>query len=144
MAFIILSDDLFAFEVVILPHNLWVVNYTIGIPGSLHDATAFQHTQIACSPEQFFGPNERLWADSVYGCHPWCIVPFKRPTEGNLTRSQKTFNYHLSKVCLFYTVILKLILVPRCVSTQNTFLGQSRADFSHYVICEFKSRPRRI
>jgi len=83
---------------VIFPHNLRIVDYVIGVPGSLHDSTAFQHSQIVESPNQFFGENEWIWADSAYSCQPWCIVPFKRPTEGSLTRSQKTFNFYLSKV----------------------------------------------
>jgi hypothetical protein len=28
----------------------------------------------------------------------YCIVPFKKPHNGQLTKDQKTFNYHLSKV----------------------------------------------
>ena len=75
------------FQVVIYPHNLWIVDYVIGVPGSLHDATAFQNSRLANSPDQFFGPNEWLWADSAYGCQPWCIVPFKKPAVGHLTRS---------------------------------------------------------
>lgn len=88
-------------KVVIFPHNLRIVDYVIGVPGSLHDSAAFQNTRIARNPDTFFGPNEWLWADSAYGCHPWCVVPFKRPTEGSLTRSQKTFNFYLSKVCMY-------------------------------------------
>lgn len=90
------------FKVVIYPHNLRIVDYTIGVPGSLHDSTTFQNSRLANSPGDFFGPNEWLWADSAYSCQPWCIVPFKKPTGGNLTRSQKKFNYHLSKVSYSY------------------------------------------
>ncbi|KAF8546042.1 hypothetical protein OG21DRAFT_1396623, partial [Imleria badia] len=60
----------------IFPHNLRIVDY-IGVPGSLHDSSAFQLTDIAKTPEKFLQPNEWLWADTAYGCHPWCIVPFK-------------------------------------------------------------------
>jgi hypothetical protein len=103
--FNILSDDLLPFKVVIFPHNLQIVDYAIDVPGSLHDLTAFQHTQVARSPNQYFDQDEWLWADSTYGCHPWYVVPFKRPTEGSLSRAQKEFNYYLSKVCPFNYMI---------------------------------------
>ncbi|KIK24719.1 hypothetical protein PISMIDRAFT_97994, partial [Pisolithus microcarpus 441] len=86
-------------QVIIFPHNLQIVDYVIGVPGSLHDASALQHTQCAQPPERFFDDNEWLWADSAYGCQKWCIVPYKRPASGHLTRTQKTISYHLSKVC---------------------------------------------
>ena len=93
-------------KVVIFPHNLRIVDYVIGVPGSLHDSTAFQNARIARFPHQYFQQNEWLWADSAYGCQPWCIVPFKRSIGGSLTRSQKSFNFHLSIVCIFSCVIL--------------------------------------
>ena len=40
-------------QIVILPHNLKIVDYTIGISGSIHDASAFQRNWIARHPEQF-------------------------------------------------------------------------------------------
>ncbi|KAG2057200.1 hypothetical protein BDR06DRAFT_878412, partial [Suillus hirtellus] len=48
--------------------------------------------------EDFFGGGQWLWADSAYAVQTWCVTPFKQPLGGNLTRDQKTFNYHLSKV----------------------------------------------
>ncbi|KAF8837234.1 hypothetical protein BDN67DRAFT_877140, partial [Paxillus ammoniavirescens] len=39
-----------------------------------------------------------VWADSAYSSQTWCVVPFKKPTVGTLSRNQKRFNYHLSKV----------------------------------------------
>ncbi|KAF9222735.1 hypothetical protein BS17DRAFT_669049, partial [Gyrodon lividus] len=63
-------------------------------------SNAFQHTWCAQSPDHFFGNNEWLWADSAYACHKWCVVPFKKPTEGSLNQDQKTFNYHLSTICV--------------------------------------------
>jgi hypothetical protein len=81
-----------------MPHNLRIVDYVIGVPGSAHDSAAFSKARIARHPETFFGGREWLWADSAYGARSWCVVPFKRPAAGGLTRDQKTFNYHLSKV----------------------------------------------
>ncbi|KIJ10847.1 hypothetical protein PAXINDRAFT_85400, partial [Paxillus involutus ATCC 200175] len=85
-------------QIIIFPHNLRIVDYSIGIPGSLHDSNAFQHTLCARSPESFFGNDEWLWADSAYASHKWCVVPFKKPTGGSLSGVQKTFNQHLSTV----------------------------------------------
>jgi hypothetical protein len=81
-----------------MPHNLRIVDYVIGVPGSVHDSNAFSKAQIARHPQTFLGGNKWIWVDSAYGSRPWCVVPFKQPSAGGLTRDQKTFNYHLSKV----------------------------------------------
>lgn len=81
-----------------MPHNLRIVDYVIGVPGSVHDSNAFAKARIARHPQTFLGGNEWIWADSAYGARPWCVVPFKRPAAGGLTGDQKTFNNHLSKV----------------------------------------------
>ncbi|KAG2067112.1 hypothetical protein BDR04DRAFT_1129750 [Suillus decipiens] len=53
-------------QVIILPHNLHIVDYVIGVPGSLHDSNIFRHARIAWTPEDFFGGGQWLWADSAY------------------------------------------------------------------------------
>ncbi|KAJ8579961.1 hypothetical protein M405DRAFT_892540 [Rhizopogon salebrosus TDB-379] len=58
-------------QVVILPHSLRIVDYVIGVPGSLHDANVFSKTRISRHPNTFLGANEWLWADSAYGSRPW-------------------------------------------------------------------------
>ncbi|KAG2345638.1 hypothetical protein BDR05DRAFT_974965 [Suillus weaverae] len=58
-------------QVMIMPHNLRIVNYVISIPGST-----------------FLDGNEWIWADSAYGSRPWCVVPFKRPSAGPLKVNQ--------------------------------------------------------
>ncbi|KIK77202.1 hypothetical protein PAXRUDRAFT_167530, partial [Paxillus rubicundulus Ve08.2h10] len=68
-------------------------------------SSAFQQSQVACSPESFFNENEWLWADSAYSSQTWCIVPFKKPTVGSLSHNQKRFNYHLSKVSIAHAGI---------------------------------------
>ncbi|KAH7919059.1 hypothetical protein BV22DRAFT_968194, partial [Leucogyrophana mollusca] len=60
--------------------------------------SVFLKTRVSRSPEEFFDDGEWVWADSAYGSQTWCVVPFKRPSQGDLTADQKTFNYHLSKV----------------------------------------------
>ena len=81
-----------------MPHNLWIVNYVIGVPGSLHDSTSFSHAQIYCHPQAFLGANEWIWADTAYPSLTWCVVPFKKPSGRELAADQKFFNYHLSLV----------------------------------------------
>ena len=75
------------------------MDYVIAVPGSVHDSSAFQLAEIVISSNRFLEDGEWIWADSAYGCHPWCVVPFKKPSEGrDLSRDQKKFNYYLSKV----------------------------------------------
>ena len=81
-----------------MPHNLQIVNYVIGVPGSLHDSTLFLHAQIYCHPQAFLGANEWIWADTTYSSLTWCVVPFKKPSGRELAAGQKFFNYHLSLV----------------------------------------------
>ena len=96
-----------AFQLVNLVHNLRFVDYTVGHTGSTHDATAFRKMQISKDQTRgiFLGDEQWVWADSAYPVTEWCIPPFKRPAHGSLTSSQTTFNYHLSTVWLFYSLI---------------------------------------
>jgi hypothetical protein len=94
---------------VILPHNLKVVDYAIALPGSIHDASAFQKTRLAHHPEQFFHDGEWLWADSAYASQTWCVPPFKRPVGGNLSYDKQFFNNHLSTVSFIQIRVFDLI-----------------------------------
>ncbi|KIJ05466.1 hypothetical protein PAXINDRAFT_93441, partial [Paxillus involutus ATCC 200175] len=83
---------------VILPHNLLIVDYGLGFPGSVHDAYAFQHTRTLREHAELLDNQHWIWADSAYPSEPWCVVPFKKPRGGRLTRDQNTFNQFLSTV----------------------------------------------
>jgi DDE superfamily endonuclease len=48
------------------PSNLWIADYSHGLTGSAHDATAFQHTTAAKHPDFLFDGEEFAWADSAY------------------------------------------------------------------------------
>ena len=89
-----------------MPHNLLIVDYSLGHPGSVHDAWAFRSTRIYQQHAALLQDDHWIWADSAYPLEPWCIPPFKKPRNGALTRDQKTFNYHLSKVLLVSTILL--------------------------------------
>lgn len=51
---------------------------------------------------------EWIWADSAYALEPWCITPYKKPL--SLQRDNKKFNYWLSRVGIFYTLVLHAVL----------------------------------
>ncbi|EGO26454.1 hypothetical protein SERLADRAFT_360716 [Serpula lacrymans var. lacrymans S7.9] len=85
-------------QITTLPHNLKIVDYGLGHTGSVHDLSAFCDTAIYQTPEKFFTAGEWLWGDSAYPVSPTCVLPFKRVPNQALTRQQRHFNYHLSRV----------------------------------------------
>ncbi|KIK79632.1 hypothetical protein PAXRUDRAFT_160832, partial [Paxillus rubicundulus Ve08.2h10] len=94
---------------VTMPHNLLIVDYGLGLPGSVHDAYAFQLTWTAKDHEELLGDEHWAWADSAYPLETWCVVPFKKPQGGHLTQDQKTFNYHLSSVIFIFIFIFSIL-----------------------------------
>ena len=88
-----------------MPHNLLVADYGLGHPGSVHDAYAFQGTQVAQRADQVLPANHWIWADSAYPSQTWCVVPFKAARSVALSRGQKVYNQHLSKVRTFWKTI---------------------------------------
>ncbi|KIO11381.1 hypothetical protein M404DRAFT_127245 [Pisolithus tinctorius Marx 270] len=81
-----------------MTHNLSIVDYALGQPGSVHDAFAFRGTRMYQDPASFIPPHHWIWADSAYPTEKWCVVPFKKPRGGSLTRRQNIYNQYLSKV----------------------------------------------
>jgi hypothetical protein len=75
-----------------------IADYSVGHTGSVHDSWAFRSTRTYKEHHLLFAPGEWMWADSAYPSEIWSVSPFKKPARGALTRDQKTFNYHLSKV----------------------------------------------
>ncbi|KIK23916.1 hypothetical protein PISMIDRAFT_41300, partial [Pisolithus microcarpus 441] len=59
---------------------------------------AFQGTQIAQDAEHLLPQGHWIWADSAYPTQTWCVVPFKATRMAGLSRGQKEYNKHLSKV----------------------------------------------
>ncbi|KAG2752546.1 hypothetical protein P692DRAFT_201673833, partial [Suillus brevipes Sb2] len=82
-------------QAVIMPHNLLIVDYSLGHPGSVHDAYAFRSTRIYQEHDTLLPADHWVWADSAYPLSTWCIPPFKKPRGGRLTANQRTFNYYL-------------------------------------------------
>jgi hypothetical protein len=57
--------------------DLQIIDYAIGLPGSQHDATAWQETRIFSEREHLLGPNDFVWEDSAYPLKSWCQAPYK-------------------------------------------------------------------
>ena len=85
-------------QIISLPHNLLIVDYSLGHTGSVHDAWAFRSTRTFKNHDRVFAPGEWMWADSAYTPEAWSVAPFRKPVNGQLTSDQKTFNYWVSKV----------------------------------------------
>ncbi|KAF8545964.1 hypothetical protein OG21DRAFT_1479735 [Imleria badia] len=61
-------------QIVVMPHNLLIINYGLDHPGSVHDAYAFQGTEMAQNPEALIPEGHWIWADNAYPTRPWCVV----------------------------------------------------------------------
>ena len=85
-------------QVIILPHNLAIVDYALGQLGSIHDAYAFQGTRIFREHATLLPPSHWTWADTAYPTEKWCVVPFKKPKGGRLSWRQNLYNRYVLKV----------------------------------------------
>jgi hypothetical protein len=56
--------------------NLRIFDLVVGLPGSVHDATAWKETAIFQNPEHFLDDGEWIWGDSAYPLKPWVISPY--------------------------------------------------------------------
>ena len=84
-------------QIITQPHNLLIVDYSLGHTGSVHDAWAFRSTRTYKNHETIFAPGEWMWADSAYPPETWSVAPFKKPVNGQLTADQRMFNYWVSR-----------------------------------------------
>ncbi|KAG2052985.1 hypothetical protein BDR06DRAFT_982940 [Suillus hirtellus] len=57
-------------QVIIMPHNLTIVDYSLGHTGSAHDAYTFRSTHIYQNHQTLLGNNHWIWADSAYPIEP--------------------------------------------------------------------------
>jgi hypothetical protein len=80
-------------QIITLPKNLLIVDYSLGHTGSVHNAWAFQSTWTFKNHDEIFGPGEWMWANSAYTPETWSIAPFKKPANGQLMADQRTYNY---------------------------------------------------
>jgi hypothetical protein len=85
------------------------------LPGSQHDAAAWEETHVPQQCDVLLEDDEWVWADSAYPLQKWCQSPYKkyafnlkhilhllttsvRPVK--LIPDNKTYNYHVSAVCI--------------------------------------------
>ena len=63
-----------------MPSTLHIVDYSYGLTGSAHNATAFEHTGAVKHPEWFFEGDEFAWTHSAYPLNKRTIPVHKKPT----------------------------------------------------------------
>ena len=120
-----------SYQVIIMLQNLRIVDYVIGVPGSLHDSTSFSHAWIYHHPQAFLSANKWIWADTAYPSLTWCVVPFKKPSGRELAVDQKFFNYCLSLVSIMVASYL-FHLILSCASILSN-LGAHLISYLIYV-----------
>ncbi|KIK99114.1 hypothetical protein PAXRUDRAFT_132761, partial [Paxillus rubicundulus Ve08.2h10] len=78
-------------QLMIMPHNLLIMDYALRQLGSIHDAYTFQNTHIAKSHGALIPQRHWMWADMSYPTEKWCVIPFKKPW-GSLNWKQNTYS----------------------------------------------------
>ncbi|ESK80867.1 hypothetical protein Moror_9164 [Moniliophthora roreri MCA 2997] len=76
--------------------DLRIIDFAVGLPGSQHDATAWQETHIYQEHKELLEKREFIWADSAYPLRDWCQAPYKAPEKD--TPENTKYNYHVSNV----------------------------------------------
>ena len=123
-----------------LPNSLTIVDYAVGHTGSVYDAQAFHATYIFKKHKRILAPGKWIWADSVYPSKTWCVTPFWKPTGGELSHNQWTYNYHVLKVssyCISFVFLWSSITRSAYVLSMQS--GYSKATFKPSMNSEFKS-----
>ncbi|EJD42779.1 hypothetical protein AURDEDRAFT_67179 [Auricularia subglabra TFB-10046 SS5] len=78
-------------------------DFGVGLPGSVHDATAWKATWTYENSASIFQPGEFIWADSAYPLQSWLCAPYKKnssdtPRPERDEPENARFNYHVSRV----------------------------------------------
>ena len=79
-----------------MPTNLRIVDYSHGLCGSAHDATAFEYTAAHKYPDWFFEGEEFAWADSAYALNNRTIPVHKKPA--SLRRENTLFDAAIAHI----------------------------------------------
>ncbi|KAG2738854.1 hypothetical protein P692DRAFT_201903961 [Suillus brevipes Sb2] len=58
--------------------DLRIIDYSVGLPGSQHDATAFSETRVCKEHNVLLDEEEWIFADTAYPLHSWCQAPYKK------------------------------------------------------------------
>lgn len=54
-----------------------IFDIVVGLPGSVHDASAWKMSAIYRNNEAYLAPGEWIWADSAYPISDWVVAPYK-------------------------------------------------------------------
>jgi hypothetical protein len=125
--------------------DLRIVDYSVGLPGSQHDATAFAETRIYKEREVLLGEDEWMWADTAYPLHGWCQAPYKAYV--------LCFNFIVKDIIETFILDLKRTLkrtpltttmFPNFASDLSMQLAISRVPGNLYGDCEYALTMRTI
>jgi hypothetical protein len=125
--------------------DLRIVDYSVGLPGSQHDATAFAETRIYKEREVLLGEDEWMWADTAYPLHGWCQAPYKVYV--------LCFNFIVKDIIETFILDLKRTLkrtpltttmFPNFASDLSMQLAISRVPGNLYGDCEYALTMRTI
>ena len=58
--------------------DLRIIDFGVGLPGSQHDAIAWQETRIPQEHAHLLNKDEFIWGDSAYPLKSWCQAPYKK------------------------------------------------------------------
>jgi hypothetical protein len=58
--------------------DLRITDYSVGLPGSQHDATAFSETRVCKEHNVLLDEEEWIFTDMEYPLHSWCQAPYKK------------------------------------------------------------------
>ncbi|SJX60076.1 uncharacterized protein SRS1_25050 [Sporisorium reilianum f. sp. reilianum] len=84
-------------QLVILLHNLKIIEYMVGSPGSTHDSSAFARSDIFANPHHYLAKGEWIWADLGYRLLEHIVSPY-RHSASLASEDFKQFNKALSNV----------------------------------------------
>ena len=87
----------YCFNVIaVCDHTLRFTYCLVGWPGSVHDSTAYDRTELVQHPDSFWSPGEDVIGDKAFSCTPTVIPPFKKPAANE--RQNKEFNRRSSTI----------------------------------------------
>jgi hypothetical protein len=108
-------DNAHIFQLVSTP-DYCIINFCIGLPGSQHDASAWQETLTVQQHDRLLEKDEWVWGDCAYPLQQWCQAPYKKwvlpifqddsAQSSSILRPEKdtpenaTYNYHVSAICV--------------------------------------------
>ncbi len=85
-----------------------IIDYSVGLPGSAHDASAWKETRLAQQHDHLLQPGEWVWADTAYPLSSWCQCAYKKYVQSRYIAAYQ------------FTLILPADLSGMCQKMQDT------------------------